>query len=189
LDAETEEHESLDERLLAHSIINLFLWPGMLSGLLERRKFQRDVRTGKIPSWMVLAKGEESGRGWKLSDGTEFRASVDPSGVSSEPVNFFADYEDESLTGEIRYRIRLVAPETGPPTDWIRMEFTPRGPEPDPDDEDAIDDYSASRYEASIKLAKCKYQIEFRVPNRSGKVEECLAVTLINYDSKDYEVS
>ncbi len=158
----------------------------MLPSFLERWRFLRDIRTGKKPSWIVLGEGEESGRVWHLSDGTEFSASVSTSGESSKPADISADYEDESLTGEIWYRVRMVAPTPQPPTDWMGLKFTPRGPQPDPDDEEAVDDFTADRYEASVKLDRGKFEVAFRVSNRSGKIEECSAVILIVSDPEDY---
>ena len=188
LDSEEDKRKNFQDRLLANCVINFFLWPAMLPSFLERRRFLRDIRTGKKPGWIVLDKGEESGRVWHLSDGTEFSASASTSGESSKPADISADYEEESLTGEIQYRVRMVAPTPRPPTDWKPLKFTPRGPDPNPDDEDAKDDYMADRYEASVKLDRGKYQVAFRVPGRSGKVEECSAVTLIVSDPEDYDL-
>lgn len=187
LDSDEDRRKNFQERLLSACVINLFLWPALLPSFLERRKFLREIRTGKKPGWIVLDKGEESGRVWHLSDGTEFGASVSTSGESSEPADISADYEDDSLTGEIRYRVRMLAPTAQPPTEWKPLRFAPRGPKPDPDDEEALDDYTADRYEASMKLARGKYEVAFQVPNRAGKVEECSSVILIVSDSSDYD--
>lgn len=145
LDSEEEKQKNLRGRLVAQAAINWFLWPWLLPAILERRKLYRDMRTGRRPSWIILEKGEGSGREWILSDGTEFGASVS-GGSSSEPSHISADYENDALTGRIEFRVRMVAPEQGEPTKWTPLKFTPRGPEPDADDEDAIDDYTASRY-------------------------------------------
>jgi hypothetical protein len=158
----------------------------ILSAVQVQRKFREDIRTGKKPSWLVMDDNEEGGRSWNLSDGTEFNALASTSGDSSKPADISADYEDASLAGAIQYRVRMIAPASQPPTEWTPMKFTPRGPQPDSDDEDAVDDYSDYRYEARIKLDRGKYLVEFQIPNRSGSVEECSGVTLINYDSKDF---
>jgi hypothetical protein len=102
MDSEEDRSKDFRERLVSHCIMQLFLWPAMLPGLLEKRRFLRDIRTGKKPGWIVLDKGEESGRVLHLTDGTEFNASVSTSGESSEPADITADYEDQSLTGEVR---------------------------------------------------------------------------------------
>ena len=188
LDSDEDRRKNFQERLLSNCVINLFLWPAMLPSLLERRKFLREIRTGKRPGWIVMDKGEESGRVWHLSDGTEFSAFVSTAGDSSEPAAISADYEDDSLTGEIRYRLRMIAPTAQPSTEWRSLRFTARGPQPDPDDEEAVDDYTADRYEASVKLARGKYEVAFQVPNRAGKVEECSSVILIVSDSSDYDL-
>ena len=65
---------------------------------------------------------------------------------------------------------------------------SPRRPEPDPADEDAVDDYTANRFEASVQLLRGKYEIEFRVRSRSGKLEVCSALTLIVADAEDYNL-
>lgn len=187
LDSEEEKQKDFRGRLVAQAAINWFLWPWVLPAILERRKLFRNMQTGKRPSWIVLGKGEESGRQWTLSDGTEFGASVS-GGSSSEPSNISGDYEDDALTGEIEFRFHMVAPTPGQPTKWTRLKFTPRGPEPDADDEDAVDDYTASRYEISKQIPRGKHQVEFRVPNRSGKVEECSALILIVAESEDYNL-
>lgn len=185
LDSEEDKRKNFRGRLLAQAAINWVLWPGLLSALLERRKLYRDMRTGKRPSWIIRARGEHSGRQWTLSDGTEFGASVS-GGSSSEVSHISADYEDDELTGEIEYRTRMVAPTSGAPTAWLRLEFAPRGPEPDPDDEDAVDDYTASRYEVSVQMPRGKHEVEFRVRNRSGRVDECSALILIVAEPDDY---
>ena len=188
LDSEEDNRKDFRERLLAQAVINWFLWPWLLPAVLDRRKLLRHMETGKRRSWIVLAKGEESGREWRLSDGTEFGACVSTAGESSEPAHISGDYEDESLTGEILYRVRMIAPTLQPPTDWARLKFTPRGPEPDPQNQNAVDDYWLSRYEVFVQLPRGKYAVEFRVPNRSGKVEEWSAVTLIVTDPEDYNL-
>lgn len=185
-----EKRTNSGERLMAIAFISWLFWPAYLPAVLSRRKLQHDMRIGKRPSWIVLDKGrgEESAREWKLSDGTKFSASVSSAGSSAEPADISCDYEDELLTGEIQYRFRMTAPTPQQASEWTRLEFTPRGPRPNPDNEDAVDDYVASRYEASVKVARGKYEVEFRVPNRSGKVEECSAVTLIVADPEDYNL-
>jgi hypothetical protein len=188
LDSDEDKRKDFRGRLLAQSVVNWFLWPWLLPAVLDRRKLKRDMETGKRPNWIMLADGEESGRQWTLSDGTEFGASVSTAGESSESAHISGDYEDESLTWKVQYRVRMIAPSPQPPSDWAPMEFTPRGPEPDPDDEDAVDDYMASRYEASVKLERGKYEVEFQVPNRAGKAENCSAVTLIVSDLEDYNL-
>src|SRR5881394_4109814 len=66
-------------RVVAGCVINWFIWPFLLPAFLDKRKFQREMQTGKRPKWIVLDrdKGEECGRVWTLSDGTEFGASAD----------------------------------------------------------------------------------------------------------------
>ena len=187
LDSEEDKRKDFRGRLIAQSVINWVLWPVLLPAILSRRKLYRDMRTGKRPDWIILADGEESGRQWTLSDGTEFGASVS-GGSSSEPSFISGDYEDDLLTGKIEYRSRMVAPSPQSPTDWACLKFTPRGSEPDPDDEDAVDEYTASRYEVSVQLPRGKHLVEFRVPNRSGKVEECSGVTLIIAETEDYNL-
>jgi hypothetical protein len=178
--------EDLGDTLQGAAIINLFLWPFMLPELLDRRKLLREIKTGKRPGWIIQATGEKGAREWTLSDGTTFGASASTSGESSEPADILADYGDDSLTADVQFRVRMVAPEPGAPTDWAPLKFTPRGPEPDAQDSDAIDDYWSERYEASVPLPRGKYAVEFRVPNRSGTVEECSGVTLIVSDPEDY---
>ena len=187
LDSEEDKREDFRGRLIAQAVINWVLWPWLLPAVLERRKLFRDMLTGKRPGWIVLADGEESGRQWTLSDGTEFGASVS-GGSSSETSHISADYEDDLLTGKIECRSRMIAPTSELPTDWACLEFTPRGPEPDPDDEDAVDDYTSSRYEVSVQLPRGKHLVEFRVPNHSGKIEECSGVILIIAEPDDYNL-
>lgn len=187
LDSEEDRRKNFQERLLSQSLLNLFLWPAMLPVDLERRRFLSDICNGKKRGWIVLGRGEESGRVWQLSDGTEFSALASTSQDSSQPADITADYDDDSVTGEIQFRVRMIAPAPQPPSDWRSMKFTPHGPQPHPDSEDAMDDYMGERYEASVKLERGKYKGGFRVPNRSGKVEECSAVTLIVSDSEDYD--
>jgi hypothetical protein len=187
LDPDEDRFKDFRDRLLSYCVLNIFLWPLMLPAYLDRRRLMRDIRTGNKPNWIIKSKGEESGRVWHLSDGTEFSASATTSGASSEPADILADYEDDSLTGEIEFRVRMVAPTSQSPSEWRCMTFTPRRPQPDPDDADAMDDYGAERYEASAKLERGKYEVEFRVPNRDGKVEECSAVTMVVSDLEDYE--
>ena len=186
LDSEKYKGKNLRERILAHGIINWVFWPWALRALLDRRKFQRDMATGKKPKWLVFAEGEEECRSWTLSDGTEFRVSVHAS-FSSDPVNIYADYADKTLTGDIACRVRMIAPTPQPRTDWTRMVFKPENDEPDPDDEDEDAGVLPGRYEVSLRLPRGKYMGEFQVPNRSGEIEECSAVTLIVADSEDYD--
>jgi len=61
-------------------------------------------------------------------------------------------------------------------------------PEPDPDDEEAVDAYVSGRYETTVRLPRGKYEVEFRVGNRAGKTEECSAVILIVADPQDYNL-
>jgi hypothetical protein len=187
LDSEEDKAKDFRGRLLGHCILNLFLWPAIFSSMWDRRRFLSAIKTGKLPGWIVLAEEEEAGRTWKLSDGTEFNACVGTGNDSSKPADISCDYEDESLSGEIHYRVRMIAPETKPASDWKPLKFVPRGPAPDPDDEEASDDYSDDRYNAKVKLPKGKYQVEFRVPNRLGQIEELSAAILIVADSEDYE--
>ena len=188
LDSKEDKKKDFRGRLVAQAVINWVLWPWLLPAILERRKLYRDMRTGKRPSWIILADGEESGRHWTLSDGTEFWASAS-NDSSSERSHIEADYADDALTGDIQYRVRMIAPTPGASTEWARLEFTSRGPEPDPRDEDAVEDYMcASRYEISVQVPRGKHQVEFRVPNRSGKAEECSAVILIVADPEDYNL-
>src|SRR5581483_4432777 len=133
LDSEEDRRKNFQDRLLANCVINFILWPAILPSLLERRRFLRDIRSGKKPGWIVLEKGEESGQVWHLSDGTEFSASVSTSGESSKPAKISADYEDESLTGKIHYQVRMIAPTPQPSSEWRPLIFTPRGPKPDTD--------------------------------------------------------
>jgi hypothetical protein len=187
LDSEEDKRKDFRGRLIGIAVVNWFLWPWWLPEILARRKLYRDMRTGKRPNWIILAKGEESGRQWTLSDGTEFGASVS-NGSPSEPSHISGDYEDDALTGDIQYRVSMVAPTPGAPTEWASLEFTPRGPEPDPADEDAVDEYTSSRYEVSVQIPRGKHEVEFRVPNRSGRIEECSALILIVAEPEDYNL-
>ena len=97
------------------------------------------------------------------------------------------------MNGEVQYRVRMIAPTSKSVSDWARLEFWPRGlpsePDDDPDlDEDEDEDYKPSRYHISTGLPRGKYAVEFRVPNRSGKIEECSSATLIVADEKDYDL-
>lgn len=188
LDTDDDKRQSVCDRLVGQAIFNWFLWPAVLPQLLDRRKLLRDMKTGKRPNWIMLEKGEEGGREWRLADGTVFQASTSTSGESSQPADITADYEDKSITGEISYRVRMIAPTPQPPTDWTQLKFKPHGSEPDPEDEDDGDDDFADRYEASVQLPRGKYQVEFRVPDRTGKIEECSEVTLIVSDPEDYNL-
>ena len=187
LDSEEDRKKDFRERLLGVAVVNLALWPYLLPAILERRKLHRDMRTGKRPDWIVLASGEESARKWTLSDGTVFEASVS-GGSSSERSHISADYEDQPPTGDVEYRVRMLAPTPSPTTEWAPLKYTPRGPEPNPNDEDAVDDYMASRYEVSVQVPRGKHRVEFRVPNCSGTVEECSALTLIVAELEDYNL-
>jgi len=151
---------------------------------LERRKLLRDMKAGKRPNWIMLEKGEAGAREWKLADGTVFQASASTSGESSEPADITADYEDKSITGEISYRVHMIAPTLQPPTEWTRLKFLSDDPDSDPEDEDD----SFDRYQIKVKLPRGKYQVEFHVPDRAGKMEECSAVTLIISDPEDYNL-
>lgn len=187
LDSAEEKRRDLRARLLGLAVMNLVLWPWLLPAILERRKFYREMRTGKRPNWIVLSNGEQSGRSWAMSDGTGFGASVHE-GASSEPSIISADYDDDSLTGRVEYRLKQIAPTPGEPTNWTRLDFRPRGPQPDPDDEDAVDDYVSSRFEVKVRVPRGKHEVQFRVENRSGKLEEFSGVILIVADSKDYDI-
>ncbi len=186
--ADTAEDKRKDfrGRLLSQALLNWILWPMLLPAILNQRKFNRDVRTGKIPAWMVLADGEERGKEWKLSDGTLFGAYVSD-GSSSERSHISADYEGDAVPGPVEYRIRTLAPTPQPATDWKQFKLAPRGLKPDPDDEDAADGSQGSCFEVSVQLPRGKHLVEFRVPNRSGKIEECSGVTLIVTDPGDYD--
>ena len=184
LDTEDDKRQSVRDRLVGQAIFNWILWPAVLPQLLDRRKLLRDMKTGKRPNWIMLENGEAGAREWKLADGTVFQASASTSGESSQPADITADYEDKSITGEISYRVRMIAPMPQPPTDWTRLKFLSDDPESDPEDEDD----SFDRYQIKVKLPRGKYQVEFRVPNRTGKLEECAAVTLIISDPEDYNL-
>ncbi|MEW6305386.1 MAG: hypothetical protein AB1705_18065 [Verrucomicrobiota bacterium] len=191
LDSEEDKRKDLRGRLLAHAVINWVLWPWLLPGVLKRQKLYRDMRTGKRPGWIILdrTKDEQSSREWTLSDGTKFWASADDGLSVAEPSLISGDYEDDALTGPVEYRVRMVAPSHQPPGEWTRLEFEPRGPSPDPDDEDAVEEYNlTNRYRASVQLPRGKYEIDFRVPNRSGAGEQCSAVMLIVADPEDYNL-
>ena len=175
-------------RVIAGCVINWVLWPFLLPAFLDKRKLHRDMQTGKRPKWIVLdkGKGEESGRVWTLSDGTSFGASAD-GGSSSRRSHISADYYDnDRLKGVIEYRVRMIAPEIHQSQDWRPLGFRDRPPEPDPQDEDAVDEYVSSRYEAFVRLARGKYEVQFRVPNKAGRLEECANVILIVADPEDY---
>ena len=144
------------------------------------------MRLGKRSNWLVLGINEEGGRIWTLSDGIKFEASAS-GGTSTSPSFVYADYEDDALTGTIEYRTRLIAPMSQSAGEWIRMDFGPRPPLPCSDDEDAVDEYVSNRYHVSVQLRTGKYLVEFRVQNRSGKMEECSGVIMIVSDSQDYD--
>jgi hypothetical protein len=184
LDSDKDRRGNFCQRLLGHCILNLFVWPQMLSGLSHRRKFLLDLRTGKIPGWAVREHGELDVNDWKLSDGTQFAAMATSGEKSSEPTVISADYEDESLTGDIQYCVRMLAPTPGLPTEWASLKFTPRDLLPTPEDEDDV----ADRWKASVKLDRGKYVLAFRVPNRAGKIEECSGLILIVTDPDDHRV-
>lgn len=177
-------------RVIAACVINWVLWPFLLPAVLDKRKLHRDMQTGKRPKWIILdkAKGEESGRNWTLSDGTQFGASAG-GGSSTRRSYISADYRDhDDLTEPIEYRVRMIAPEPQEASAWKPLVFRPRRSEPDPEDEDAVDDYVSDRYRSSLRLGRGKYEVEFRVPNRNGKIEECSGVILIVADHEDYKV-
>jgi hypothetical protein len=177
-------------RVIAGCVINWFLWPFLLRPFLDKRKLHRDMQTGKRPKWIVLDKenGEESGRKWTLSDGTEFGASADGRSPSQRS-HISADYYDnDQLNGAVEYRVRMIAPEVEQPSAWAPLGFKDRGPEPDPKDEDAVDEFVSSRYEVSVRLPRGKYEVQFRVPTKTGKIEECSNVILIIADDEDYRV-
>src|SRR2546427_2140071 len=161
-DSSKEKPSDWGGRVIAGCVINWVIWPFLLPAFLDKRKLHRDMQTGKRPKWIVLdkEKGEESGRKWTLSDGTEFGASVS-GGSSSRRSRIEADYYDAALKGQIEYRVRLIAPEAQPPSEWARLAFASRGPEPDPDDEEAVDKYVSDRYETSVRLPRGKYEVEF----------------------------
>ncbi len=196
LDSARDKKENFKDRLLAQAIMNWFLWPFFLPPLLERRKLLRDMKTGKRPNWIMLADGEESGRVWKLSDGTVFEGSASTAGESKDPANIWGDYEDRSLAGDVDYRIRRLAPTAQPPGEWTRMKFWPKGApdqveeddEEEEIEEDDDDEGGAPRYDVSVKLERGKYLVEFRVPNRSGQPEELPGLTLIVSDFEDYNL-
>lgn len=188
LDSQKDSQKHFPQRLLGHCILNLFIWPQMLSALTHRRKFFRYIRTGKKPGWLVCGDGESNSREWKLSDGTQFSASASTSGELSDPADLSADYEDKSLAADVQYCVRMIAPTSRPPTEWASLKFTPRGKPPDPENEEDAHDYEGDRYQASVKLDRGKYEVAFRVPNRAGKIEECSGVILIVYDHDDYVV-
>jgi hypothetical protein len=173
LDSEEDKKKDFRGRLVAQAVINWVLWPWLLPAILERRKLYCDMRTGKRPNWIILADGEESGRYWTLSDGTVFGASVS-GGSSSERSHNSADYEDETLTGEIEYRVRMVAPMSGAPTEWARLEFRPRGPEPDPKTRTPWRStrLAVTRFQPRFRAASTKLSSECRiVPGKSRSVQ------------------
>ena len=185
-----EKRENWWRRFAAGCVINWFIWPFLLPAFLERRKLHRDMQTGKRPKWIVLdkLKGEESGRKWTLSDGTIFGASVS-GGSSTQKSHISADYyDDDDFNGQIEYRVRKIEPDTQGLSEWKSFGFEARGPKPDPDDEDAVDAYVSSRYECSVRLPRGKYEVEFRVANRTGATEICSNVILIVADNKDYNL-
>jgi hypothetical protein len=51
----------------------------------------------------------------------------------------------------------------------------------------AFDEYVPNRYKASVRLPRGKFAVEFRVQNRSGKVEELSGITLIVHDQGDFD--
>jgi hypothetical protein len=131
--------------------------------------------SGKRPTWIVLNKEtwEESGRQWTLSDGTDFAASA-YGGSSSRCSHICADYpQDDGLRGSVEYRVRKIAPEAGETSDWAELVFK---------DHRGVD----YRYSKSLRLPRGKYKVEFRVPNKTGKAEECSNIILIVADAEDY---
>jgi hypothetical protein len=80
----------------------------------------------------------------------------------------------------------MVAPEIQQPSEWRPLRFKDRPPEPDPQDEDAVDAYVSKRYEAFVRLPRGKYEVEFRVENKAGNFEECSNVIMIVADAEDY---
>lgn len=177
-------------RVIASCVINWVLWPFLLPAFLDKRKLHRDMQTGKRPRWIVLdkAKGEESARHWTLSDGIPFAASAF-GGSSTRRSHISADYCDhDELTEQIEYRVRMIAPEPQAASAWKPLRFRPRRSEPDPENEDAVDEYVSYRYGSSMRLGRGKYEVEFRVPNKNGNIEECSGVILIVADSEDYNL-
>jgi hypothetical protein len=175
-------------RVIAGCVINWVLWPFLLPAFLDKRKLHRDMQTGKHPKWIVLdkEKGEENGRYWTLSDGTQFGASAS-GGSSTRRSHISADYRDhDELKAPIEYRVHMIAPEPQEASAWTPLLFKDRPPEPEPEDEDAVDQFVSDRYRKSVRLARGKYEVQFRVPNRSGNIEECSGVILIVADYEDY---
>ncbi len=120
-----QRHKNSAERFLSLCFINWFFWPWYLPVVLSRRKLHKEMASGKRPRWIVLdrEKGEESGRHWTLSDGTDFAASVS-CGSSSRRSHIRADYpEDNELKGPVEYRVRMTAPEQREPSDWAQLTF------------------------------------------------------------------
>lgn len=182
LDSEEDRRKDFAGRLKGQAIINWFLWPWMLPTMLERRRFNRDIQTGKRPGWLVLADGEQSACEWKLSDGSVLSLFV--SHVSSpEASPIWANSDEEPFTRPIEYRVRKLAPTEQPPTDWARLgtnaSDSDRDPDNDEDYEEDEDEDPASHVESSVKLTPGKYQVDFRVLDRSGKAEESPALTMI----------
>ncbi len=67
-----ESPEDRRGRRKAVLAINLFLWPSMLFQVPSQFGFQRDIETGKRPSWLVLSEGESTSAEWVGPDGWTF---------------------------------------------------------------------------------------------------------------------
>jgi hypothetical protein len=163
-----------------------FWWPLLLRQAWSQYRVYRDVHRGIRDNWLLLTEDEKQSRTWTLSDGVEFSALASD-GSPACPPEVTADYEDERETGRVEYRVHAVAPTRSLLRDWAEMAFRPRGSEPDPTDESAVDDYVSQRYRVSIQLPRGKYEVDFRVETSAMAVEQLSSVTLIVSDEGDYE--
>ena len=169
---------------MASFTLSFFLWPFLLPAAVGSFLFHHSIRAGKRPAWLVYADNEISVAQWTLSDGTEFLGSA-YGGSSRKECHFLADYMIDQMSGQIQFRVRMIAPNVEPFTEWQQLVFNAQ-PAVAEEDENS-DDNSSKRYEGTLRLPRGKYAIEFRAQNCSGSFEERSGVTMIVADDKDYE--
>ena len=172
------------ERLRGSLVLSFFIWPFLLPTAFHGYKFRRSIRIGKRPAWLVYADGESESGNWTLSDGTEVLASA-YGGSPDEPCQFLADYASDDMTGQIQFRVRMIAPTLQSGGEWHTFSFTDERPSSH-EDADA-EESNTERYEASLTLPPGKYAVDFRIQNRSGTFEERSGVTMIVADPTDYD--
>jgi hypothetical protein len=163
--------------------LSAFLWPVLLPGMRGFNRFQRGIKTGKRPSWLVRADGERGDDSWSLADGTEFWASP-VSGSSTEPTLIQAGFEGPAETEAVEFRVRMIAPDQVEPTEWKPMRSKrPVRSQDDEDDEEADEPFC----EAPIQLARGKHQVDFRVQLRGRTPEEPGSVVVIVAEPEDHD--